>query len=193
MASLRLFIAVRCPQAVVVAVAAWQAELRAEPGVGAAFRWVAPSAFHLTLRFLGEMEENRAGSAEAAVRAAVAGRPGFSVSLQGGGAFPRPSAARVIWAGVANPRDGLADLAAAVEDACDAQDLGRADRPFSPHLTVARARAAGSPADVADALGRAAGREFGTWGVGEVELIHSTLTPAGPIYRTRLTGSLAER
>jgi 2'-5' RNA ligase len=189
--TLRLFIAIRCPEAVAAALSAWQAELRAAGGQ--AVRWVAPAAFHLTLRFFGELPEEAARAAEAALRAAVAGRSPFPVTLRGGGAFPRPTAARVIWAGVANPGDGLADLAAAVEAACAAQGLGRAEGPFSPHLTVGRARRAARPPDMGAALRTAAARAFGTWPVETVELIHSTLTPSGPVYRTRLTTPLAKR
>ncbi len=191
MDALRLFIAIRCPEPVVAAVAGWQAELRAQ--AGQAYRWVAPTAFHLTLRFLGELDEAGARSADAALREAVAGRSAFPVALRGGGAFPKPAAARVIWAGVANAGDGLADLAAAVEAACATQGLGHADKPFSPHLTVGRARAEGRAPDLGAVLRAAATREFGTWQPEAVELIHSTLTPAGPIYRTRLTAPLAAR
>jgi 2'-5' RNA ligase len=183
--NLRLFIAVRCPEPVRAAVAAWQAELRA--AVGQAYRWVAPEAFHLTLRFLGEIGEASARAAEAVLRAAARDRPAFPVALRGGGAFPGAAAARVIWVAVANPGDGLGELAAAIEAACAASGLGRADRPFRPHLTVARARAAGRPPDLSGPLRAAAGRDFGAWRADGVELIHSTLTPAGPVYRTRLT------
>ncbi len=191
MATLRLFIAIRCPESVVTAVAGWQAELRA--AAGQAYRWVSPEAFHLTLRFLGELDEDGARAAEAAVRAAVSERGAFPVAMRGGGAFPKPAAARVIWAGVANPGDGLGDLAAAAEAACRAEGLGRADKPFSAHLTVGRARGEGRPPDLSAALQASATREFGTWQPESVELIHSTLTPAGPIYRTRLTAPLAAR
>lgn len=183
---MRLFIAVRCPEAALAALASWQEGLRRIDA--AACRWVKPEAMHVTLRFLGEVA---AEPAQAAVRLACRNRAAFPLAVRGAGAFPRPEAARVIWAGIDDPEGGLADLAASVERSCVAEGLGRADHPFSPHLTVGRARDRRT-STFAGAIAGAAARPFGEpWTVTQVELIHSTLTPRGPIYRTILTESLA--
>jgi 2'-5' RNA ligase len=171
---------------VVARLAAWQAELR--DLAGDSYRWVAPAALHLTLRFLGEQADD--GPARQALAAACADRAPFAVVVRGGGAFPRLSAPRTIWAGVEDPSDALWGLATAVEAACIAHGLGAEDKPFVPHLTVARARAARAPARLVAALEASRARCFGVWQVAAVDLIHSTLTSSGPVYRTLLTAAL---
>lgn len=132
----RVFAAV-VPPAEVVAVLAARLEGLSIPG-----RPVPPPNWHVTLRFVGKVEEiayeRWLGEMDTA---ALPGR--FRMALTGLGAFPRSARATVLWVGVQG--DGLTELAAAVDEAADGAGLGREERPFRPHLTVARVR---PPADV---------------------------------------------
>ncbi|HEX7100519.1 MAG TPA: RNA 2',3'-cyclic phosphodiesterase [Acidimicrobiia bacterium] len=101
-------------------------------------RRVPPPNWHVTLRFVGHVEEVAYERWLAALAEADVPGP-FSVSLGGLGAFPRPARATVLWVGVESG-DALADLAAAVDDAADRVGLGREERPFVPHLTISRVR-----------------------------------------------------
>ncbi|MBF0250192.1 MAG: RNA 2',3'-cyclic phosphodiesterase [Alphaproteobacteria bacterium] len=109
-------------------------------------RWVAEENLHVTLRFIGEVDEDVALDLDAAL-AEVRGEP-FTLAVQGVGAFGHPP--RVLWAGVkAEPEGALAHLHAAVESALVRAGLEPEGRKFAPHITLARFK--GRPP--ADALG----------------------------------------
>lgn len=102
-------------------------------------KWVDPSLLHVTLRFLGEVDVGLLAPLDRALREVARGTKPFHVSLGRVGAFPVLSRPRVFWLGL-EPRDELAALAARVDRQVEAAGLGRRAEPFSPHLTVARAR-----------------------------------------------------
>lgn len=136
----RVFAAVVPPPEVVAALA-HRLESVTIPG-----RPVPPPNWHITLRFIGPVDEVAYERWLAAMDTTVIPAP-FAVTVRGFGAFPRAARATVLWAGVES--DELARLAAAVDDAADAAGLGREERPFHPHLTLARVR---PPADVRSLL-----------------------------------------
>ena len=103
------------------------------------FRWTLDTNLHLTIRFLGHVEPAVAeGIAE---RVADASLQGFELQLGEVGTFKRGSLARVVWLGLAAGGTAAKHVAAVVESACVAAGLEAETRAFSPHLTLARARA----------------------------------------------------
>jgi len=106
------------------------------------WRWVRPEGVHLTLRFLGEVGGERDARARGAWRRVVGAGRAFRVVLTGLGRFPGRGGPRVLWLGLeeTEPGGALVDLANRLEAA--ARDLGwdAEAGPFSPHLTLARAR-----------------------------------------------------
>ena len=142
--------------------------------------WVREENLHLTMRFLGEVDDGRA--AELVERF---GEPcetaTFSIELCGIGIFPPSGPPRVVWIGVTNGADRLAVLDAEVERRMAAAGFGRDDRPFRAHLTIGR---------VKDALGPSGGRQMlaepvgslGTSRVTHVVLYESRLSARGPTY-----------
>ena len=101
-------------------------------------RWVDVGGLHLTLRFLGATPNERAPDVAQAVAAAAGQVEPFRIELGGGGAFPSPSRPRVLWIGVAAGEPELAGLAGHVNDELGTRGWLRDDRPFNPHLTLAR-------------------------------------------------------
>jgi 2'-5' RNA ligase len=101
---------------------------------------VAPKEnWHLTLRFLGHIDEVTCERFVGALSTSDLGAP-FKISLAGLGAFPRTSRATVLWIGVDMGAAGLANLAAVCEEAAQDAGLDPEDRPFHPHLTLSRIR-----------------------------------------------------
>jgi len=143
----RLFVGVGVPPAdasiLAREVVAW-----AGPG-GIPGRAVPPESWHLTLRFLGDVDEVTEDRTLAALDEADLGEA-FPVTVTGAGAFPNPRRATVLWIGVREERR-LAELAAAVEEAVVGAGLEENDRPFAAHLTLARIR---PPADLRPLLAR---------------------------------------
>lgn len=154
-------------------------------------RWAAERQLHFTLKFLGDVEEERIEAARRATAAAARGGPGsFRLALEGLGAFPPKGAARVVWAGCGAGAEALASLAATVEEAFDAAGFPREERPFSPHLTLARVRDPLSGRRLAQALPSVPEEPFGTVLVGSIVLYRSDLSPAGPDYSELLRVAL---
>jgi 2'-5' RNA ligase len=167
----RSFVAVPLPEDVRAGILAAGGELaRALPGV----RWSRKvENLHVTLKFLGQVAEDRLGEMGAALERAVASVPRFDVEMRGMGAFPTARQARVIWAGLVDPDRRLAAIADAIETVAAA--LGIADkeaRLFRPHVTVGRAKGG---VDARAALAPFAERAFGPVPVDEVRLYESQL------------------
>jgi 2'-5' RNA ligase len=132
--SLRLFVALELPNDVRGALARLQDELR---NAGAPkLRWVRPEGIHLTLKFLGNVEEGRVSAIEMALDGAI--EP-FELALQpshvGGFGGRR---LRVVWVGLDGDIEALAALAARVDEAMGGEGFERERRPFAGHLTLAR-------------------------------------------------------
>ncbi len=100
---------------------------------------VPPQNWHLTLRFLGDVAPDRYDRLLFELSEADLGEP-FAMSYGGLGAFPKPGKATVLWLGVDRGEAAVTELAAAVERATVAAGFPPEDRPFRPHLTLARIR-----------------------------------------------------
>jgi 2'-5' RNA ligase len=135
----RLFVAIPIPSPVRDAVTALVDRVRSAADPDARdVRWVRLDGLHLTLRFLGPTEEeNVAGVAAAVDQTARRVRP-FEVVIAGGGAFPSVSRPRALWLGVAEGVSELAAAAVALDDALAEAGWSRDERPYRPHLTLAR-------------------------------------------------------
>jgi 2'-5' RNA ligase len=139
---LRLFVAVELPPAWLKALEALQEKLRRrlrpEDLGGARLRWVRPEGIHVTLKFLGEVNAERLGAIEEALRTAVPRPPAVRLRLGGAGGFNRGARPTVVWAAVDGDTDALARLAAAVDAAVTPLGFPPERRPFAAHLTLAR-------------------------------------------------------
>jgi RNA 2',3'-cyclic 3'-phosphodiesterase len=137
-------------------------------------RWTGRDAWHLTLAFLGEVDQKVAGKLSRRLELAAARHSPLYLSLGGSGAFPAAARARVLWTGVQGDRRGLASLATSV--AAGARRAGvetsGEGRRYEPHLTLARCRA---PADVRQLVDSLAGYAGTPWMAAEIYLIHSRL------------------
>ena len=141
--------------------------------------WVAPERMHLTLRFIGEVDDRKAESIVAALRSPMAIEP-FDVRWQGLGSFPPRGAPRVLWVGVASGAEGLTRAEKAVSDRLASLGIAPEGRPYSPHLTLARVR---EPAGLkAAALFDGLDGALGETHVNAITLFRSHLSPKGPTY-----------
>lgn len=116
-----------------------------------------PENWHLTLRFLGDVDEVTYQRIVAELDSADLGQR-FRVGLGGLGAFPNPKRATVLWVGVAHGVDELSELALTTEEAAQTVGLPPEERPFRPHLSLSRIR---PPVDVSRLIG-----SFGDTGIG---------------------------
>jgi 2'-5' RNA ligase len=110
---------------------------------GTGFRWTAPEQWHVTLAFMADVRARNLDDLAARLERGVGRRTAFDVALGGGGAFPRPSRARVLYTGVdAGPAAGeLRRLAVGARAAAAKAGAEVDGRAFHPHVTLARLRA----------------------------------------------------
>lgn len=149
---------------------------------GADVRWVKPDSIHLTLKFLGDIEENLVPSLAAHLERAAGPFAPFSLHVAGTGIFPSSGRPRVIWAGIEG-MGILEPLQRAVESEMEPLGFPREKRPFHPHLTLGRVRSASRLSPLLDRLKRQRDRRFGEMTVGGIVLFRSTLLPAGAVYQ----------
>ena len=137
-------------------------------------RWTGVDAWHLTLAFLGEVDEVVTSRLAHRMHNAARRHTPLSLYLAGAGAFPGPRRARVLWTGIQGDVRGLGRLADSVAAGARKAGAPPADsgRGYQPHLTLARCRAPADVSPLVDRLGSFAGTP---WVANEIYLIHSRL------------------
>jgi 2'-5' RNA ligase len=174
----RLFVAAKVPREVLDRLVRAQRELGGR--TGSSVRWVRPEGIHLTLKFLGEVEEEAAGRIGETLGAI--GSSGFPVACRGIGFFPNRSRPRIVWAGLEEPSGRLGELHREVEQRLEPLGFARESRPFHPHLTLGRSRSQRGERRLVEAADPLAGEAFGEFSVSEIHLFQSRLLPDGARY-----------
>ncbi len=165
----RLFVAVEIPGEIQEKLGGLAGELPKE-GVKA----VESNNIHLTLKFLGDIPEDRIDGIKE--RLGVVKFSSFNCAVSGVGVFPSPDYIRVVWAGL--KCDEMPKLAAEIEKALEG--IGKKEsRPFSSHVTIARVK---RKMDAKEFLEKHSGEEFGEFTVSEFVLMQSELSREGPKY-----------
>lgn len=143
--------------------------------------WDKPEKLHLTLKFLGETNEEQLEKLSDAVEKTARGISDFKLRIEDAGVFPNQRKARVLWLGVKDEKGNLRKLNEALESECERQGLARETRDFKAHLTIARLREPEKSKSLVEAHLREtfAAVEFE---VSEVVIYQSELSPQGSRY-----------
>jgi len=175
---MRTFIAIELPSQFTSQIDQLQQALRQTK---ADVSWVKPQNVHITLKFLGEVNEEKIEEVYRATEKSVAGVTNFQVSLKGLGGFPNMKRPRVIWVGLEKGKEVLAQLGPKVEEGFSKIGFPKENRPFTPHLTIGRVKSPKNLELLASEIGKTSFKteEFV---VKEVVVMKSTLHPAGSIY-----------
>jgi 2'-5' RNA ligase len=176
----RLFVALTTPDQVKSALLQAQAELRRALSERAA-RWARSEQFHLTLRFLGNVDASRVEELVELTRAAS--RPFAPLRLTAAriGFFPDARFPRVIWAGISDQDDRLGALWRAVQTATQSFTKEPAETEFTGHVTLARINRLrhAEALKIAAAAGKFYKTVLGEWTADQLELMRSELLPQG--------------
>ncbi len=165
---MRLFVAVAVPEQVAGELEAAVAPLRSS---WPSLRWTGIDAWHLTLAFLGEVNDVAAAGLADPLRSAAAVHAPLALSLAGSGAFPGADRAHVLWTGVHGERERLVTVANSVAQAASKEEAPPPEEGrFQPHLTLARSRAA---VDVRTLIAELAEYAGTPWTAEEIYLIRS--------------------
>lgn len=149
---------------------------------GQRITWVREENLHLTLRFLGEQDEQGARRAIEVAQSVAQGCAPFRFAVRGAGVFPDVRHARVLWVGVEEPAKPLYELARRLEDDLRQRGFPPEDKPFRSHITLARIKQP-PPAQVVQNLLRSLPDEpLGDVEVRSFVLMQSVLQPDGAVY-----------
>ena len=180
---IRSFIAIELPEEVKRGLAKLRRELeRAEHTF---VKWVNPEGIHLTLKFLGNIPSKQVAELTKAVEEATRGISPFNLEISGLGAFPNLKQPRVLWVGIGGEIGKLSSLQQNIDSALAPLGFTKEDRPFVPHLTLARIRQGASPVERRSFGELAMSTNFETsypLDVKSINLMRSQLTPTRAIY-----------
>lgn len=147
-----------------------------------AITWVQPRIFHVTLNFLGEIDEARRADVQAVVAQAAAKTRPFDFQVTGLTAMPAKGRPRVIWANVIEPSGELAALQERLCVALEGVGIPREDRLFIPHVTVARIKFTTATRAIRAGVGSLEKEQFGSVHADELIVFTSDLQPDGAVH-----------
>src|SRR5262245_52845761 len=150
---------------------------------GTEVKWVEPENLHVTLLFLGEVDDRAVLEVCRAVSESCAPLPPFAMTVEKVGSFGNPRRPRTVWVGVGDGEEQVKALHGVLEERL--LELGyyrREERQFTPHITLGRVKQDGSADGLPPLLQKKADWQAGAVEVREVLVMSSQLTPQGPIY-----------
>jgi RNA 2',3'-cyclic 3'-phosphodiesterase len=153
-------------------------------GIGGDFKPVERENIHLTVKFLGNVSRPRLAEVKSSLKQLIF--PSFAAEIKGAGAFPNLNHMNVIWVGVNEGWSQVELIYEQVEKLLSGLGFRRENRPFSPHITIARVRSGRKRDEIANFLQHLSDESFGTITVDKVRLKQSILSSSGPKYSTLL-------
>ena len=184
---IRSFVAIELPEEVRDSLARLRGRL--ERKEHAFVKWVDPGGIHLTLKFLGNILPKLVTEITRAIKESSEGISPFRLELSSLGAFPNLKQPRVVWVGICGEVDHLLRLQQNVDSALTSLGFAKEERPFTPHLTLARIKQGTSSTQIKNFGELVMSNNFErgySLEVRAVNLMRSQLTPQGAIY-TRLS------
>lgn len=181
---IRAFLALKTPREWDEKLGELQKTLRSKFG-SAAFRWAKPEQIHITLRFFGWITIADAEALKVLLSGICAAHSGFQLQCESLGAFPNMKRPRVLWAGLKGDLAAAGELQNELAAATTPFGDPPEDRPFKPHLTLARLKdpTRGEISDLEHAIARGF-KIDSTWHVEDLLLMQSHLSPNGSTYET---------
>jgi len=177
---LRSFIAIELPEPVRAALSELQNELKK---CGADVRWAKPESIHLTLKFLGDVEEKGVDHIVKLIEGTCRKYKAFSLEVAGAGVFPNKRSPRVLWVGI-NGNETFKTLQNEVDEAMVSMGFEKENRKFIPHLTLGRFRSLKGKDALMEKVESHRDIKLGSADVNKISLMKSDLNPAGARYTT---------
>jgi 2'-5' RNA ligase len=157
-----------------------------------ALKWVAPKNLHLTIKFLGEVPEEKIEQIKSLIKETLNDVKSFQIGVEKLGMYPNPQKPRVVWLGITGAGP-LKEIHKMLEPQLQKADIQPDRRGFSPHLTIARIRRNAdiqSVKEIGEILSKFTVGSLGSCTVDHIVLYKSELTPQGPIYTVLLSSPL---
>jgi len=184
---MRAFIAIDLEPGIKAALQSLVQDLRS---ARADIRWVGAEGMHVTLKFLGPIDDDQSVRVQEVLKEVAGRHHAFPLRLEGTGAFPGERSPRVLWAGFAASPE-LEALQKELDAALEAEGFERENRAFTPHLTLGRVKGSDRVPKAMAELAKHREASFGAMTVRKVALFESLLRPEGAEYRIVFEAGLA--
>jgi len=178
MPSIRSFIAIDTAPEVKAAIVEVEERLKA---TNAEVRWEPIEKFHITLKFLGNVEEVKLESLEKRLEEALSAFPAFKMTYQAVGCFPNQYHPRVVWIGAENEDGTLTRIEETIEEVSNSLGFPREERQFHPHITIGRVKGSRNLKALVSELVNTSFAPRSSL-INEVLLMKSDLRPSGSVY-----------
>jgi 2'-5' RNA ligase len=185
--TIRTFIAIEIPKTVISKIRELQGVIKA---YGFKIRWVRAENIHLTLKFLGDIEEIKINEIAEAVSKTAEQHSPISLKAKGIGVFPGIKRPHVLWVGLSGQLEALIKLQQTLDENLIALGFSSEERPFKGHLTMGRIKDRIDVKKLGDALMAFRRFESETFTTGQIILYKSELTPSGAIYTKLASASI---
>jgi RNA 2',3'-cyclic 3'-phosphodiesterase len=187
---MRAFIAVELPQEIKDSLSRLQGQLKKS---GADVKWIEPNNIHLTLKFLGEIDEKQLEKIIRIIEDTVKDKNAFHARISSIGAFPKINYPRVIWVAIDKGDNEAKQTAKELEEKIAKIGIPRENKAFSSHITIGRTRSTINRERLVKDLSALENNLANTdleFIVAKITLFKSALTPNGPIYESLKEASL---
>jgi 2'-5' RNA ligase len=179
---MRAFIAIELPKELREFLSRMQDQLKTS---GGDIKWVAPDNIHLTLKFLGEIDDEKFAKIVKIIEGVTKETLPFPMRISSIGAFPKIDYPRVIWTGVDKGDKEAKQIVKELEAKIEKLGIPKEERAFSSHITIGRTRSNLNREKLVAELKNLENKPGGEnleFSVTKITLFKSTLTPKGPIY-----------
>jgi 2'-5' RNA ligase len=176
---MRCFIAIPLPSETHQELSQIQSQLKETE---ADVKWVKNDNIHLTLKFLGDVKEEKIKIISKELRGVANKSTGFESGIGNLGTFPTLSNPRVIWIGISKNEDKIVKLQQRIEEILTPLGFERETRPFHAHLTLGRVRSKKNINRLTEKLKSLSSPEFKPFMIDKITLFQSTLKPTGAEY-----------
>jgi len=176
---IRSFLAIELPETILRQIGEVEEDLKSSH---ADVRWVSPEKIHLTLKFLGNIDESRIEAVFKSIAGLTLTTPPFPLRVKGIGAFPNVKNPRVIWIGLLDEKEVLVSFQKRLETELEKIGFEPENRPFQAHLTLGRVKSSQGREELVRRMEKYGEKGFGDLQVKSVILFRSDLKPSGPVY-----------
>jgi len=144
---------------------------------------VEPKNIHITLKFLGDTDENLISKIKGIIEESVEDINPFEIKIKDTGVFPNENYIKVIWIGIKN-HEQIAEIAKKIDDQLSKIGFKKEKRKFSPHITIGRVKSGKDKEKILQILNKYKNVDFIDLKIDSIKLKKSELNPKGPIYTT---------
>ncbi|MCJ7615953.1 MAG: RNA 2',3'-cyclic phosphodiesterase [Desulfobacterales bacterium] len=182
--TIRTFIAFKLPENIILSIRKIQEDIKS---YAFKVRWVNPEKIHLTLKFLGNINDTDIEKVSESIINTVNCHAPISLAVKGAGVFPGIKSPRVIWVGITGEIEKLTSIQKDIEENLEKLGFPREKRPFKGHLTLGRIKGKIDPKKLLDAMKKFERFESELFIADKVFLFKSDLNSTGSVY-TELMG-----